>query len=92
MRSTKRTMILMMIIALCLTGVLLVNGKKYNARIEAGKIQKEELEAELEEENARTTEIQELEEYMQSDEYKEQVAKEKLGLVKDGEIIFKESE
>ena len=82
----------MMIIALCLTGVLLVNGKKYNARIEAGKIQKEELEAELEEENARTTEIQELEEYMQSDEYKEQVAKEKLGLVKDGEIIFKESE
>ena len=38
------------------------------------------------------TEIEELEEYMNSDEYIEQVAKEKLGMVKDGEIIFKEAD
>mgnify|MGYP001852424760 FL=1 len=29
---------------------------------------------------------------MQSDEYAEKVAREKLGLVKDGEILFKEAE
>ena len=43
-------------------------------------------------EKNRTTEIEELEEYMNSDEYIEQVAKEKLGMVKDGEIIFKEAD
>ncbi|MBR3397276.1 MAG: septum formation initiator family protein [Lachnospiraceae bacterium] len=44
------------------------------------------------EEKDRTVEIEELEEYMNSDEYIEQVAKEKLGMVKDGEIIFKEAD
>ena len=38
-----------------------------------------------------TEDISEMQEYMQSDEYLEKVAKDKLGLVKDGEIIFKES-
>ena len=31
-----------------------------------------------------------MEEYMQSDEYIEKIAREKIGLVKDNEIIFKE--
>ena len=49
------------------------------------------LEKELEEEQARTDEIKELKEYMQTDEYAEQAAREKLGLVKDNEIIFQEA-
>ena len=83
---------IMIMVALIMTGVLLVSGRKYSARIESGEQQKTELAEQLEDEYARTEEIQELQEYMQSDEYKEQVAKEKLGLIKDGEIIFKESE
>ena len=51
----------------------------------------ESLEKELEEEQARTEEIKELKEYMQTDEYAEQAAREKLGLVKDNEIIFQEA-
>ena len=48
------------------------------------------LEKELEEEEERTSQIKELEEYMQTDLYAEDVAREKLGLVKENEIVFEE--
>ena len=44
------------------------------------------------EELARTQDIADLEAYMQTDEYAEQVAKDKLGLVYEDEIIFKPEE
>ena len=50
--------------------------------------------AQLEEittEDVRTKDIEDMQEYMQSDEYTEKIAKEKIGLVKDNEIIFKEN-
>ncbi len=50
------------------------------------------LEESIEDEKARTEEIDELKEYMQTDEYVEEVARDKLGLVKDNEIVFKEEE
>ncbi len=50
------------------------------------------LQEQYEEETQRTSELEELEAYMQSDEYIEEMAKSKLGLVYDDEIIFKESE
>lgn len=52
------------------------------------KAQEAELEAQLEAEKARAEEIQELEEYVGTDEYVEDVAKEKLGLVYPNEILF----
>ena len=51
-----------------------------------------ELQQQIESENQRTEDIDNMQEYMQSDEYAEKVAREKLGLVKDGEILFKEAE
>ena len=45
----------------------------------------------IETEEARTKDIEDMQEYMQSDEYAEKIAKEKIGLVKDNEIIFKEN-
>ena len=33
-----------------------------------------------------------MKEYMETDEYAEEVARDKLGLVKDNEIVFKEQE
>ena len=42
------------------------------------------------EEQARTQEIEDLKQYMLTDEYAEQAAREKLGLVKENEIIFQE--
>ena len=56
---------------------------------ETYKAQEAELEAQLEEEHARAEEIDALEEYVGTDEYVEDVAKEKLGLVNPNEILFK---
>jgi len=51
--------------------------------------QEKELITQIEEEKARAEEIDELEEYVGTSEYVEQVAKDKLGLVYENEIIFK---
>ena len=51
-----------------------------------------ELDQQIEEEEGRTTEIDDLKEYMKTDEYVEETAREKLGLVKENEIVFKESD
>lgn len=48
-----------------------------------------ELEAQIEEENRKAEEIEEYSKYVQTKKYAEEVAKEKLGLVYEDEIIFK---
>lgn len=50
------------------------------------------LEQQIEEEKARSEEIEEYRKYTQTKKYVEEVAKDKLGLVYDGEIIFKEED
>lgn len=52
----------------------------------------QELEGKITEETERTKEIDDMKEYMETDEYAEEVARDKLGLVKDNEIVFKEQE
>ena len=49
----------------------------------------EQLQAEIDAENERTKEIEEFKKYTQTKAYVEEVAKERLGLVYEGEIIFK---
>ena len=51
-----------------------------------------DLDRQIEEEEGRTTEIDDLKEYMETDGYVEETAREKLGLVKENEIVFKEGE
>ena len=51
-----------------------------------------ELNKQLKEETERTDEINALADYMQSDQYIEDMAKSKLGLAYANEIIFKEKE
>lgn len=48
-----------------------------------------QLEQELEKENQRTAEIEDYEKYTKTKKYVEEVARDKLGLVYEGEIIFK---
>ena len=49
----------------------------------------ESLKSQLEEEKDRSEQIQEYEEYTKSDKFIEDIAKSKLGLVYDNEVIFK---
>ncbi len=59
--------------------------KKYESRMA-------ELESEIAEEEKRTKEIEEYRDYVKSDEYAEEVARDKLGLVYDDEVLLKAKE
>lgn len=48
------------------------------------------LEEQIQAEQDRTEEIDQLKKHMQTDEYAEEIAREKLGLVKENEIVFEE--
>lgn len=56
------------------------------------KTEMKEVQSQIDEENERTKETDETKERMDTDEYVAEVAREKLGLVKDNEIVFKEEE
>lgn len=83
-------MFLILGVVLVLMVVLLVIGKGLNDKLNTNEKRVQALEQLIHEEELSAEEIEQLEEYMQSDEYLEQTAKEKLGMVKDGEIIFVE--
>ena len=78
------TVVLMMLLVVTVKSVELRERRStYRAREEA-------LLQEIEAEKARTTEIEEYGKYTQTKKFVEEVAKEKLGLVYEGEIIFKD--
>lgn len=92
MRQNKRTMLGIIFVVMALMAALLISGQKLNSKLAASETEITALQEQTDEENARTKEIEAMQQNMQSSEYKEQIAKDKLGLIKDGEIIFKESD
>ena len=70
---------------------LLYQGTSLQKKIEANEVRKTQIAEAYAAEQKRTEEIEQLQEEMQSDEYYEKIAKEKIGLVKDNEISFKEN-
>ena len=89
MRSHRRSVVLVMTALVILVAVVSVNAVTLRAKEKAYKAQEIELAEQIEKEKARAKEIDELEKYVGTDEYVEEVAKEKLGLVYENEIIFK---
>lgn len=92
-KRQKRSAILGMVFALLVViglGVLLWNGKR---SIEAKNVEYEkeiaELQAQLDEEQKRTNELNEYKKYIQTKKFVEEVAKDKFGLVYPDEIIFR---
>ncbi|MDO5426196.1 MAG: septum formation initiator family protein [Eubacteriales bacterium] len=79
-----------------IVGVLLVGmtvqTKKLEAKNQDYNEQVAQLTAQIEEEESRAQEIEDLEAYMKTEEYIEDVARDKLGLVYEGETIFKPAE
>lgn len=88
--QNKAAMLSITFVVCILLAVLLYEGHSLKVKIAANEKKAVQLERQIEKENQRTADISELQEYMQSDEYLEKTAKEKLGLVKENEIIFKE--
>lgn len=77
-------------VAALLTAVLLFYGMELNQKNQRLLMREEQVMAQLKSEEERTKEIDELKDYMKTDRYVEDVARDKLGLVNDNEIIFKE--
>ena len=89
MRGHRQSVFAIMTVLILLVVVVSANAVTLRAKEKAYIAQEMELAEQIEEEKARAKEIDELEKYVGTDEYIEEVAKEKLGLVHENEIIFK---
>lgn len=77
---------------LCLLIVASVGKLQLRRKGEIYQQREEELISAIEAQEARTEEIEELKKYVQTKKYVEEVAKERLGLVYEDEILFKATE
>ena len=76
--------------AVILLGALLYEGQNLQSQLNFYQEKEASLNDQIEEEKERTEEIDKTKEYMETDEYAEDVARNKLGLVKDNEVVFEE--
>ena len=90
-RKNRRMILILIIFVGLLMGITVAAGHRQQVKLRAGEERIRSLQQDMEQEQARTEEIRELKEYVQSEEYIEQIAKDKLGLISDDDIIFKES-
>ena len=89
LRQHKRSVLLICMVLVVLSGVLAVSSVKLNAKNAQYKAQEEELEAQIKEEEKRSEEVKEYEEYVKTDDYIKDTAEEKLDLVDPNEILFR---
>ena len=89
LQNHKRSVLAISSIIVMLSAVIVIHGKALQARNKEYMAQEAELMAQLDDEKDRSEEIDKLKEYVGTDEYIEDVAKEKLGLIKQNEILFK---
>ena len=91
-KKSRTTELSITVVLCCLVAVLTVKGISFQQKVNANASRLSSLDSQIEEEKQRTDDITALKEYMQTDEYIEKTAREKLGMVKDNEILFKESQ
>ena len=89
LQTHQRSVLAISAVIVLLIAVVSVNAMTLRAKEKAYRAQETELEEQLKEEEERAAEIDDLESYVNTDEYVEEVAREKLGLVHENEIIFK---
>lgn len=87
----KQTFISMMTVSFVVLALLLVvsiKGIELREKNAAYEQTKQSLKEQIAREELRTQEIEEYREYVNSDEYVEKIAKDRLGLINEDEIIF----
>lgn len=88
--QNRLSMFLVTLVVLMIMVVVAVRSVELKQKIAGYDTQIASLTAQIEAENIRTEEIEEFRKYTQTKAYVEEVAKDKLGLVYEGEILFKE--
>ena len=89
-RYNSLGMLAIALVVLVLLGGLMLKSNDLQERLTGYDAKAATLQQQIEDEQNRTEEIDKLKKYMETDEYTEEVAREKLGLVKDNEIVFQE--
>ena len=89
-RQNKMAMLLVTTVVIMMLIVVSVKSMDLRRKRAAYTEREEALLLEIEAEQARAEEIEEYEKYTQTKKYVEEIAKNKLGLVYEGEIIFKD--
>ncbi len=90
-RSQNRfSMFLVSLVVVMIMIVVAVKSFELRQKIDTYTIKENQLISQLEAERERTEDIEEYRTYTQTKRYVEEIAKDKLGLVYDGEILFKE--
>jgi len=88
-RQNRFGMFLAYIVVIMLLIVVAVDSVQLKAKKNMYRQKEEALEQQIEAERKRTLEIEEYEKYTHTKKYVEEVARDKLGLVYEGEILFK---
>ena len=89
MRAAMAT-ILAIVCILCL--VLFVKGQKLKSQIAENDRIRDSLTAQIAAEEARTDEIEGLKDYYESDDFIRQAARDRLGLIEEGQIVFRSAD
>lgn len=85
----KKGMWFVVAVTLVVCATLTVGKHNLTKKSEALSQKQIKIEEQISQANEKSKELDEQEAYMQTDAYAEEVAREKLGMVKDNEIIFK---
>ena len=88
--QNRFSMFLVSLVVLMIMVVVAARSVELQQKIEGYDTQIASLSAQIDAETARAEEIEEYRKYTQTKAYVEEVAKDKLGLVYEGEILFKE--
>lgn len=88
-QQNKMGMFLVSVVVLMMLVVVSIKSIELKQKQAEYLAKQEQLQAEIDAENERAEEIEEFKKYTQTKAYVEEVAKERLGLVYEGEIIFK---
>ena len=91
-RQNRLGMILVTVVVLMLCLVLTVSMMSLNKKRDGYIERQESLQRQIDSENKRTQDLEEYEKYTKTAAYVEEVAKDKLGLVYEDEIVFQAEE
>lgn len=89
-RQNRFGMFLVTTVIVMMLVVVMVKSVELKQKLANYQVREAQLMEQIEEEKKRSEEIKEYEKYTQTKQYIEEVAKDKLGLVYEGEIIFKD--
>lgn len=88
--QNRFSMVLVGLVVALITVAVAMRSLELTQRRDAYAQREEELQQQIDAEKQRAEEIEEFRKYTQTKRYVEDVAKEKLGLVYEGEIVFKQ--